>query len=291
MKCKQHLKYFFIIFYIVYFTGCDIINPPETIPARIQLNAVDLRVVPGQGTARHKITEVWVYANSSLIGAFSPPVEIHYTTQDDSTEFVFKPGIRNNGILDDAVIYPMYTEYQVKLNTTPGAVSVVNPVIRYKPEAVFSLISDFETQNDFVDNRDTVTASMLSRSSIEPFEGNFSGEMIMTEEAHFIEVGNAIALGDLPTDGTPVYLELHYRSEAEMSIGLLGFPLTGQSFPFIIYLLRPSETWNKIYIELTDYLVDSDLPAYKILFRSLYPPGATEPALQIQLDNIKVVHL
>jgi len=46
-----------------------------------------------------------------------------------------------------------------------------------------------------------------------------------------------------------------------------------------------------LYIELTDKIVESDFPAYKILFRSLYPDGSTEPQYNIFLDNIKVVHL
>ncbi len=290
MKCNFS-GIWIVIFFVSLYTGCDIINPSETIPASIQVNQVDFQIQPGQGSARHKITELWVSGNSNLLGAFAPPVEIPFITDSASSVLVFRPGIRNNGILDNAIIYPMFTNYQVELNTTPGNLSVVTPIIRYRPDAVFSLISDFEEQNDFVDNRDTVAASFLSRSSNDPFEGNFSGEMIMTPAANFIEVGHSFALPDLPTDGTSVYLEFHYRSEIEMSVGVLGIPLNGQSFSNFFYLLRPSDTWNKIYIEFTDVLVASGFPAYKILFRSLYPTAATSPSYKIQLDNIKVVHL
>jgi hypothetical protein len=276
---------------VVLFSSCDIINPPETIPARIQLNPVEFQIEPGQGTARQKITEVWVFANSSVLGAFTPPVEIHHLTDMPTSDFSFRGGIRNNGILEDAIIYPMFTTYDVELPTEPGALSVVTPIIRYKPEAVFSLIADFETQNDFVDNRDSIPESVVTRSPVDPYEGNFSGEIIMNATANFIEVGHAIAMTDLPTNGTPVYLEFHYKSEVEMSIGILGITLNGQSFSNFFYLLRPSESWNKIYIELTDLIEESDFPSYKILFRSLYPEGSTEPSYKIQIDNIKVVHL
>ncbi len=285
-------KLLYILFpCILIVAGCNIINPPEAIPARIQLNEPAILVEPGQGTALHKITEVWVFANSNLVGAFTPPVEIPFITDKETSDFIFRPGIRNNGILDDAIIYPMLTDYELELNTTSGTVTVVNPIIRYKPEAVFSLVSDFEIQNDFVDNRDTVPESELTRSSSGPFEGNYSGEIILNSEAHFIEVGNAIALGGIPVDGTPVYLEFHYKSEVGMEIGLLGVQLSGPASSRFFYLLKPSEDWNKIYIELTDQVVLSGFPAYKILFRSLFPPSSTEPSLKIQLDNIKVVHL
>jgi hypothetical protein len=291
---KSNKKYFFfssVIICVVLFSSCDIINPPETIPARIQLNPVEFQIEPGQGTARQKITEVWVFANSSVLGAFTPPVEIHHLTDMPTSDFSFRGGIRNNGILEDAIIYPMFTTYDVELPTEPGALSVVTPIIRYKPEAVFSLIADFETQNDFVDNRDSIPESVVTRSPVDPYEGNFSGEIIMNATANFIEVGHAIAMTDLPTNGTPVYLEFHYKSEVEMSIGILGITLNGQSFSNFFYLLRPSESWNKIYIELTDLIEESDFPSYKILFRSLYPEGSTEPSYKIQIDNIKVVHL
>lgn len=40
-----------------------------------------------------------------------------------------------------------------------------------------------------------------------------------------------------------------------------------------------------------DELELSGYPAYKILFRSLYPDDSPEPQYNIFLDNIKVVHL
>lgn len=292
MKYKSFRMFYLLACgFMFHITSCDIINPAEDIPARIKLNEVTLEVQPGQGSAQHKITEVWVFANSNAIGAFTPPTEAHHITESATTNFSFRAGIRNNGILEDAIIYPMYTNYDVELNTEPGALSEVTPVFRYKPQAVFSLISDFETQNDFIDNRDTVAASMVVRSANEPFEGNFSGEIIISEEARFIEVGHAIALTDLPTDGTPAYLEFHYKSEVEMGVGILGIPLSGPSASNFFYLLKPSEEWNKIYIELTNILVESQFTAYKVLFRSQYPTGGPQESYKIQLDNIKVVHL
>jgi hypothetical protein len=271
--------------------ACDLINPDEPIPATIHLNRPVLQVEPGQGSARHKITEVWIYANSNFEGAFSPPVDVHYVTNNALTNFSFWGGIRNNGILSAPVIYPLYVPHTAEINTTPGAMTEVTPVIRYHPDAVFSMIADFEVQNDFIDNRDTVPESDMIRSSVDPYEGSFSGEMIMDSIANFIEVGHAIALANLPVDGTAVYLEFDYKTEIEMSVGLLGIPLTGQSFSNFFYLVKPSPTWNKIYIEITDLLVASQLPAYKVLFRSLYPPNAPQDSYRLQIDNIKVVHL
>ena len=289
MKHKQLVSILtFSIF--IWLTGCDVINPAETIPAIITMDSVEVITFPGQGTARHKITEVWTLADNELIGTYPVGADIHYIADKPSAMFSFRPGIRNNGILDDAIIYPMLTHYNLDINTTPGIQTNVKPVFQYKPDAVFSLIADFETQNEFSDNRDTVPESEMVRTDIDPFEGNYSGEMVLNSEAFLVEVGNALALTDLPTDGTSAYLEFHYKSEVAVSVGLLGLPVTGQSFENYFYVLLPSDKWNKIYLELTDYLVVSDLPAYKIIFGAAFPQGGAD-TYKIQLDNIKVVHL
>lgn len=276
---------------ICFCQGCNIINPDETIPSRIQINPFDLQMQDGQGSARHKITDVWVSANSEFVGIYNPPTEALYISDSPVTSFVLSPVIRNNGILSDAIIYPMMEPYVIELPTTPGSHAEVTPVTRYKPQAVFSLIADFETHNEFTDNRDTLPGSMMVRSDVDPFEGNYSGEIIMTPENYIIEVGNSIGIGDLPIDGTEAYLEFHYKSEIAMSIGLLGVTVEGEAFSNFFYVLLPSENWNKIYIELTDQLSQSGFSAYKILFRSFYEPGLPRPAYKIQMDNIKVVHL
>ncbi len=273
------------------FIGCDIINPSEPLPTRIELQPFDFQIEPGQGSAQNKITEVWVYYNNNtFLGAFTPPVAVNFL-DEGLTHFRFLPGIRNNGILDDAIAYPMFEEYTTDLNASPGSVFTVNPVTRYKPEVVFSFLCDFELDNPWVDNRDTVSASNLVRSTTNPFEGDYCGEIVMSQSAYFIEVGHLLSMGDLPVDGTKTYLEFRYKSEVDMSIGILGSDLTGGSFSRFFYLVKASDEWNMLYIDLTDLLVLSQLESYKILFRSLYPGNSTEPEYHIFLDNIKVVHL
>ena len=63
------------------------------------------------------------------------------------------------------------------------------------------------------------------------------------------------------------------------------------SFKNYFYQAKPTETWNMLYLELSQLLLESGLPAYKVLFRAMYPPNSTASELKIKLDNIKVVHL
>lgn len=293
MRSKQGLfRSFWLLTTLVIGLGsCNVINPEEPKPTVIHLEPFQFNIEPGQGSGNNKITETWVYANGSFLGVFTPPVDIYYLDQGQTT-FTFYPGIRNNGIAVDPIQYPFFAVDSVELLAGEGVEVDIQPVTSYKPGMVFSLLADFELSNTFTDNRDTVAASELIRSSIDVFEGQFSGQMVLSEEADFIEVGHAVPMSGLTTDGSkPTYLEFRYKSEIEFSIGLLGINLNGQSASNFFYLVRPSPDWNMLYIDLTDQLEISGSPAYKILFRSLYPAGSPEPQYNIFLDNIKVVHL
>ncbi len=291
MKSKHYrFSELLIIMSMITLGSCSLFESDEISPTTIQLQPFEFNVTPGQGTAMNRITEVWVYANNKFLGAFTPPVNIYYL-ESGPTTFNFKPGIRNNGILVDAITYPIFSDYSINLEAAPGAVFEVNPNTAYRPEATFSLNVDFEFNNPFTDNHDTVAASNVLRSSVDVFEGDYAGQITMSEEASFIEVGHDLPLLNLPKDGTPIYLEMRYKSEIEMSIGLLGTNLGGESFTNFFYLVNPKDEWNMLYIDLTELIQASDLPSYKILFRSLYPNNPTKEEYNIFLDNIKVVHL
>jgi len=131
----------------------------------------------------------------------------------------------------------------------------------------------------------------MIRSQVDVFEGSYSGQIALTSEAYFIEVGHSVAMTGLPIGDQPIYLELRYKNEVEFAIGLLGIDLEGHEFSNFFYLVKPTDEWNMLYLELTEQVEVSALPAYKILFRALYPASATQPTLNIFMDNIKVVHL
>lgn len=291
MKSNSYLLPFLCLSLLLGFggTGCDIINPDETLPTTLHVEPFEFEVTPGQGSAINKITEVWVYANESFLGVFSAPVDVYYLGTGMTT-FSFRPGIRNNGIASDAIIYPLFKPYTQVIDATPGASFDIHPVTGYQVGTVFSFLADFELDNPFTDDRDTVAASEMIRSGTDVFEGQFSGEIIMSEEADFIDVGHTVPV-PLPDDGSPVYLEFRYKSEIPMSVGLLGVNLNGVMASQFFYLVNPSAEWNMIYLELTEQIELSQFDAYKILFRSLYPSTATEPEHHIFLDNIKVVYL
>ncbi|HZV44295.1 MAG TPA: hypothetical protein VFF90_07445 [Saprospiraceae bacterium] len=290
MKYRARGVEILVLVFIAFLSACDIINPAEPVPTTIHLSPFDFQVDQGQGSSKNRITEVWVFANDNNIGTFAPPVDIHYL-EEGPTTLSFRPGIRNNGLANDAIIYPLFEGYTIDITASPGSQHDVTPVTSYKAGTIFSLISDFEITNDFTYNRDTVASSELLRSQVDVFEGEYSGQIALTTEAYFIEVGHSVAMSGLPIDDQPIYLELRYKNEVEFAIGLLGIDLEGHEYSNFFYIVRPTDEWNMLYLDLTEKVKLSAFPAYKILFRALYPPSATKPTLNIFLDNIKVVHL
>lgn len=271
-------------------TGCNIINPDEPIPGTIRLQPFDFQTISVQGSNKQRITEVWVYHQGNVLGAFAPPVDIRLPNPTSGV-YTFRPGIRNNGIHDDAIIHPILDGYMVELDMAPGKIVEVTPVTRYRNGATFKLLADFETGNEFTVKRDTIMGSALVLSDTEVFEGQYAGHIVMTKEADFIEVTHAVAMPSLPADGKPVYLELWYKNEVPFSIGIIGETLQNESFAQFFYLAAPTQDWNMLYIELTEWIQVSALPAYRIAFRSEYPSNATAAEHHIYFDNIKVVHL
>src|SRR6187402_11613 len=158
--------------------SCDLINPDETLPTTLHIEPFTFETFSGQGSADNKITEVWVFADGSILGSFQPPVDVRYLGTGPTT-FVFRPGVRNNGIAGDAIVYPLFGGDTFNLEATPGATFTISPKSQYQQGTVFGLVSDFELNNPFTDNRDTVSASELVRSSTDVYEGAFAGEIIM----------------------------------------------------------------------------------------------------------------
>jgi hypothetical protein len=285
-RCGEWL---ILLFGCLVVSGCDIINPDETLPTTIHLEPFSFEVDPGQGSSTNSISEVWVTANGNILGVFAPPVDIRYL-ETGPTTFRFYPGIRNNGIANDAIPYTFFASDSAFIDASPGTTLTVNPETRYIDAAVFSFLCDFETGNPFVDNRDTNAFTSLELSQDDVFEGMFSGKMTVTDTGSHIKVANSLPLTDLPIDGKAIYLEMWYKSEVEFSIGLVAKDLSGLDVENFFYLVKPSSTWNQLYLELTDPVEASGFPAYKIAFQALYLNTSGDTARHIYLDNIKVVH-
>jgi hypothetical protein len=94
----------------------------------------------------------------------------------------------------------------------------------------------------------------------------------------------------LPGGGNPVYLELDYKNNHPFVMGIYVNNPTSvvqkQLFQF-----NESENWNKIYINLTEYISgENSAIDFKLFFGALKVGEDTTKDVKIFIDNIKLVH-
>ncbi|HLF62414.1 MAG TPA: hypothetical protein VI603_01615 [Saprospiraceae bacterium] len=277
-----------LIALIAIISGCDIINPADPVPAYIQVDQITVEPVSGTGTTRQKFGEVWVYFNDNFVGAYSVPAVIPLIASGQ-VELMLFPGIRVNGIQSTADFYPFFEPYTISATLIPGETLTIDMHTRYRSNAIIAYIEDFESSHRLTDDLDDDPATFVERIADGAFEGNGSGRIVLTNDADFIQVASVPVLTDLPVNGTPVYLELHYKNNVEFSIGLVGHGQGIEPASVSILVLRPQEDWNKVYVELTPAFRASQLDGYQVLYTAAHD-SALERS-EIFLDNMKLVHI
>jgi hypothetical protein len=266
-------------------------DEPEQIPAYIQVKPF-LVAAPG-GNDWQNITDGWLYINGEFLGAYTLPATIPVLAEGE-TEVLLFPGVKENGIEATPNIYPYLKRFTQKYNLTAGQNTEVSPVTDYDSAIKYAFglgRGDFDGGSSIgLENRDSDEEVNVELSS----DGAFAGQcMIMrADTAHPIMDIATELMNDLPFLGAPeVWLELHYKTDVPFFLFLLnGFPENTQR----VFQFNKSESWNKIYINLTQYIVSSGFPDQRLFFRLSLPKDEsgkyTQTSGTVRLDNIRVVH-
>lgn len=282
------LQGLFALAVVAIVTSCDIINPTEEIPSYVYVDSIRFETGPLEGSNSSKITEVWFYAGGEFLGAYGMPAKIPVLMEGE-TEIIIFPGIRDNGILSMPDIYPFYTRQTIFIDLDPAKIDTIEPLTAYQAETQFAFIEDFESAHLFIDDQDEDPETEMIITNTEVFEGTGSGRITLTNDHDLIEVATITRYSEVPTNGSPVYLEMNYMNEVTFAVGLIGHQAGMIPATYYIITLRPRDFWNKIYINLTEALNQSDLAEYQIVFLSSLDEDLDEG--NIYLDNIKFLYL
>ena len=294
---RKYLSILILFGFVLFNSGCDIINPEEQIPSYLEIPTFTLNTeLQTQGTNSHKITEAHVFVAGELIGIFTLPATIPVLKEGAQDVQIF-PGVRANGLGDITEIYPFYERYQTTINFVVGEVVTINPTTNYLDNVNFF----FEPQEGFEDGTLTFSvdldgdpATTIELTNQEVFEGNGSAIIEIEKDDPQIEIGSNL-ITELPTTvSASTYLELNYKTETSFLVGVLGYDSQGR----IIYSLvdkgvNPKEEWNKIYFDFTQEMVDlisleGQLAGWRLVLVSDLFDSASDQA-NIYLDNIKLV--
>ena len=272
--------------------GCK--DEEEPIPAYLKIEPFVVDAVGGAGW--QKITEGWLYVGNEFLGAYSLPAMVPVLAEGSLEVQVF-PGVRENGQVLTPGLYPFLERFLTTVTLTAAQTTTIQPVTRYAADAIFPWSVDrstFDNSSIVLENRDSDTATSFIITTMGAFEGR--SVKMQVDTAHRVMEIATEELENLPSTGNrPVWLEMHYQNTTPFELWILGTDATNTNeLAQPVFQFVPSENWNKIYFNLTDFLVSLQQSKYRLFFRVGLPIDQSgKPAQdsgEVYLDNIRLVH-
>jgi len=144
MKVKYTTIIIAALIVLCFVSGCD---PKMEIPSYIWIDSVSFQVKDeaSQGTASHKITDVWITANGKNLGMYQLPAQIPIL-ESGATRLIVQAGIMVGGVPQKRCWYPFYAPYSLpSIKLKKGEIDTLKPNFTYDTTTIFYLIDNFET--------------------------------------------------------------------------------------------------------------------------------------------------
>ncbi len=271
----------FSLIFLLFFTSCVQENE---VPAYITIPSFSFTTTTGQGTSAQKISDVWVFVDGQSLGAYQLPARFPFAGIGKH-DFLLFPGIRNNGIRSNPVIYSPAKTFNTTLDLKSGDDITVRPTTTYIEGVKIWFNEDFERTNYFTVNRDNNGATSFSTLS-DGFEGR-GGTVTLTKTNPVIEKAASVK-AQLPDNTQAVFIELHYKTEAPLAVGIIGYSTANPNGEAVYkIILSPNSTWNKTYIDVTEEAKSLKSKDFQVVFRSQLPDSLNQATVLI--DNVKLI--
>lgn len=286
---KSIVFYCSLLLFPLVFNSCHLFEPPSDIPSYIHIDSIGLTTnYFTQGTNSHKITDAWVYVDQNLLGVYELPATLPILASG-THEIDIKAGIMIDGIASSRGTYPFYTVYTQNVNLIKDSIVTMKPVVTYYPVTLFTWMEDFESTGiklSVPSAYKTLDTLVTVNQSQGAFEGNSEELYLLNSSSAFICTSDTVSL---PVDGRIVYLEMNYKSENTVGVGVVPIGLNTFFNPDTVLQIKPSASWNKIYVDLTSVVgVYPNAIGFKIFLGGYLDPGVTNP--HMYFDNFKLIH-
>jgi hypothetical protein len=280
-------RFAFLMPAMALWAGCNLINPAEPIPAYLRIDSFAVEASPAFGSAAHRIQDVYVVVNSVSLGAYPLPATFPVLASGEC-HIVLSPGIVVNGISNARGIYPFYDNDARDAVLTPGEITAVAPVVRYRSVTV-SWLEDFESSMGF-----SLEATAASQTPVtgfpagDPgiFEGGNSGRVVLEDPDAYFDLVCAPDV-DLSIN-TSIFLEMHYRCNGPFDVGVEA-SYGANSQRIALLTVHAKDSWTKLYIDVNPGVVA--MPGanhYKVYFAGTRDGG--QATLFVHFDNLKLLH-
>ncbi len=264
-----------IIFFLII---CIISCKKETnVPSYIIIEDIELNE-----NTTHNISDVWVYIDDNLQGVYELPANFP-VLEEGFHKLRIKAGIKDNGIGGTRVSYPFYSSYIIdELEFQPEDIINIKPTFNYLDSTSF-YIEDFEGVGINIETTFISDTTIIEfNNSYNNYAGGFLLDSLITFEIATDELSN------LPQAGSPVYLELDYKSNTQFLVGLyVNFPQSVLQKDLL--WINPKEDWNKIYVNLTSSISESIGADFFKVFIGMKRDFSLDTN-SIYFDNVKVVY-
>lgn len=284
---KVYLQIICFSFILFFAASCSWFDKEVQIPAYIHIPTYSFQALSTQGTSSHNISDAWVYVNGQKIGAFELPATIPVLASGSCVIDIF-PGIELNGTSSTRAAYTFYTRYTTETILYPDSIITILPSAIYEEGLTFDFIEDFESVGLVFDKTERSDTTLMKVNEPEfVFEGEYSGHVVLENDRVFFEA-KTLSTYDLPKSGGFCFIELNCKSTVPFYVGLFAneFNFSTQH-PIVV--ITPSETWKKLYINLTPTLMRLQTAInFNIFIASQLEENETGGKLWI--DNIKLIH-
>ena len=277
----KHLLLLLISSLVLY--SCEKVSVNDGIPSYISIPSFEVSTEPNQGSSSHSITDAWVYFDNNLQGVYPLPASFPVLLEGNQNISI-KAGIKNNGIAATRTNYPFYDYYRKEIVLKKDSITLINPIVLYAENAQFHII-DFESGSKvFEETTNSDTSFIANNDTI--LEGNSGGVHLASPHLTFEIATEEVPL---PKVGTPIYVELNYKCNTTFQVGVFAnYPQTVTSTS--ILTINPKLEWNKIYIDLTSTILNTnDADSHTVFISMERDINSTEMA-ELYLDNFKIVY-
>lgn len=275
-------------------SSCNLINPDESAPGYIEITAFSFDpspTIPEMGpSASTKIKDAWVYIDNEFHGTYELPVRFPVLLTGAHQVKVF-PGILLNGIAGTRSPYPFYKSSEHTVNIPASGTAVINPGTYYLTEVECSYCESFEGSGFSLAptiQSDTMMY-LLTPGDTNIFEGAGSGAVYLQTANTMFEMSTTNEFRP-PGAGAAVFVELNYKINQEMSMGLFVYQPNLDPVQIPVITFRKTESWNKIYVPIGEFISSYPLATgFKLYFGTIKDVNTTVSSFYI--DNIKVVNI
>lgn len=286
MQLHNIKNYILLLLIGIVFSTCSKEKYEATIPTYITIKDIAFSTNNStEGAATENITDAWVFVNDNLMGVYELPATFPVLEQGD-VEIKVYAGIKDNGVSLYRKRYLMYDPHIENVNLVSGESIELMPSVTYNSSVKFKWIEDFENASlSFLYHPASDTVVFKQNNNVRT--GVNSGEVFLDANMNFFEA-TSIAYNDIPRSLTPVYLEMDFKTNEPVLVGVYH-----NDDQYGVVTLNTTDEWTKIYINLTDVIsYKQSATAVKVFFgiqsTSSNPFLTSNP--NIYIDNIKLLH-